>query len=122
MKNFIVFLIIIILIGCRKTTIQPMDNTINLGVESKTTKINKVYPFLSNGSNVTFEINTTNGSKYNLQISDIMGNSIKNFGFTASDTFTIKSINVSDLDNGDYDVILTDIAGKQSKTNIIIKK
>lgn len=122
MKKLIALLIIVSVFGCRKVEVLPTDNTINLGAEAASTTITKVYPFLSNGSNVNFDMNVTIDAKYSLQITDIMGNSVKTFGFTATQPYMTKTINVSDLPNGDYGVVLTDIAGKQSKTNIIIKK
>lgn len=122
MKKGILLLFLVSIIGCKKVEVLPQDNAINLGVEATATKITKVYPFLSNGSSVNFDLETTIGSKYTLQITDIMGNEIKSFGFTASEIFMTKTVNVSDLGNGDYGVVLTDIKGNQSKTSIIIKK
>ena len=122
MKKTISLLFLVSIIGCKKVEVLPPDNTINLGVEATSTDIKRVYPFLSNGNNVNFDMETTVGSKYTLQITDIMGNEIKSFGFTSTEIFMTKTVNVSDLNNGDYGVVLTDIKGKQSKTSIIIKK
>lgn len=122
MKKLIAILMVVSIFGCKKVDVLPTDDTINLGAESKSTTITRVYPFLSDGSSVNFDLNVTVDAKYTLQVTDIMGNSLKSFGFTANEIFITKTINVSDLPNGDYDVVLTDIAGKQSKTNIIIKK
>lgn len=122
MKKLIAILMVVSIFGCKKVDVLPTDDTINLGAESKSTTITRVYPFLSDGSSVNFDLNVTVDAKYTLQVTDIMGNELKSFGFTANEIFITKTINVSDLPNGDYDVVLTDIAGKQSKTNIIIKK
>ena len=122
MKKTISLLFLVSIIGCKKVEVLPPDNTINLGVEATSTDIKRVYPFLSNGNGVSFDLQTTIGSKYSLQITDIMGNEIKSFGFTSNEIFMTKTINVSDLPNGDYGVVLTDIEGNQSKTSIIIKK
>lgn len=57
-------------------------------------------------------------SKYNLQVADINGKSLKSLSISSS---SIQQ-NFSSFDNGTYDLILIDITGKQYKTPLIIKK
>jgi hypothetical protein len=110
---------VVLLAGCTKIDVTP---TINLGVEAKSTAITKVNPIISNGSNVTIEMDLTEGSKYSLQVTDLLDNKIKTFGFTADKNIYTRALDLSDLKNGDYNIILIDISGKESKANVIIKK
>ena len=120
MKKIIIAIIGIILIGgCTKI---DLPEPINLGVTSTTTKINSVSPIISNGSSVTVVMSTTQGSKYSLSVTDLLDNELKTVGFTAEDVNTSKTLDLSTLKNGDYNLILTDIKGSESKINIIIKK
>ena len=110
----------VVLLGCRKTFIPPQP--IDLGITSQSTKIVKVSPIISNGSSVTVSMNTTSGSKYSLTVTDLLENEMKSVGFTASDSTTQKTLDLSSLKTGDYNLVLTDIKGSESKINIIIKK
>ena len=101
--------------------VQPPYPVINLGKEAKTTSIRKVTPIVSNG-NITVELGVTQGAKYSLQVTNILDEELKTFGFTADDTIYIKSLDLTSLKNGDYNLVLIDISGKETKTNIIIKK
>jgi hypothetical protein len=105
--------------GCRKVDVQQ---PINLGVVAESTKINKVSPIISNGNSVTVFMSTTVGSKYSLSVTDLLDNELESVGFTAEDINTSKKLDLSNLKNGDYNIILTDIKGSESKINIIIKK
>lgn len=109
---------VVLLAGCTKIDVTPM---INLGVEAKSTAIIKVSPIVSNGA-VTVEMNLTEGSKYSLQVTDLLDNEIKTFGFTADKNIYTRALDLYDLKNGDYNIILIDISGKESRANVIIKK
>lgn len=106
--------------GCRKVDFYPPR--IDLGVTSENTKIVSVSPIISNGNSVTVNMNTTSGSKYSLSVTDLLENEVKSFGFTASDITTQRTLDLSSLKTGDYNLVLTDIKGSESKINIIIKK
>ena len=110
---------LVLLAGCTKIDVTP---TINLGVEAKSTAITKVSPIVSNGSNITVDMNLTSGAKYSLQVTDLLDNEIKTFGFTADSDIYTRKLDLTDLKNGDYNLVLIDIAGKETRTNIIIKK
>lgn len=118
--RLIILLGLITLAGCRKVDFYPQP--IDLGVTSENTKIVSVSPIISNGNSVTVNMNTTSGSKYSLSVTDLLENEVKSFGFTASDLTTQRTLDLSTLKTGDYNLVLTDIKGSESKINIIIKK
>lgn len=118
--KIIVLLGLMTFLGCRKVDFYPTP--IDLGVTSETTKIVSISPIISNGNSVTVNMNTTSGSKYSLSVTDLLDNEVKSFGFTASDVTTQKTLDLSSLKTGDYNLVLTDIKGSESKINIIIKK
>lgn len=108
----------VLLVGCTKVDITP---TIDLGIQAKSTAITKVSPFVSSGT-VAVEMNLTSGSKYSLQVTDLLDNELKTYGFTADKNIYTKALDLSDLKNGDYNIILVNISGKESRANVIIKK
>jgi hypothetical protein len=114
----ILLIVLVLLVGCRKIDFPA---PINLGVQSQSTAITKVHPIISNGQ-ITVDMNVTSGAKYSLQITDLLDNKIKTFGFTADSDIYTRKLDLTDLKNGDYNLVLIDIAGKETRTNIIIKK
>lgn len=110
---------VVFLGACTKIVQPPLPN-IDLGQKATATSIKKVTPVISNG-NVTVELGVTQGAKYSLQITDLLDDEIKTFGFTADDTIYIKKLDLTSLKNGDYNLVLVDIAGKEVRSNIIIK-
>lgn len=109
---------LVLLAGCTKIDVIP---PINLGVQSQSTAITKVFPIVSNGQ-ITVDMNVTSGAKYSLQVTDLLDNEIKTFGFTADSDIYTRKLDLTTLKNGDYNLVLIDIAGKETRTNIIIKK
>ena len=118
--KIVILLGLITFAGCRKVDFHPQR--IDLGVISENTKIVSVSPIISNGNSVTVNMSTTSGSKYSLSVTDLLENEVKSFGFTASDITTQRTLDLSSLKTGDYNLVLTDIKGSESKINIIIKK
>ena len=110
---------LVLLAGCRKVDYVPP--TIDLGVQSSSTSITKVTPIVSNGQ-ITVDMNVTSGAKYSLQVIDLLDNELKTFGFTADNNIYTRKLDLTDLKNGDYNLVLIDISGKETKANIIIKK
>ena len=108
----------ILLASCRKIDITP---TIDLGKVATSTAITKVTPLVSSGK-IVVEMKLTEGAKYSLQVTDLLDDEIKTFGFTADKDIYSKALDLSDLKTGDYNLVLIDIAGKENKTHIIIKK
>jgi hypothetical protein len=118
-KIIIGLFLMVLISSCRKVdTPQP----INLGVTSESTKIDRVSPIISNGNSITVWMSTTIGSKYSLSVTDLLGNELLSVGFTAEGIITQKKLDLSNLKNGDYNIVLTDIKGREFKINIIIKK
>jgi hypothetical protein len=114
----ILLITLVLLVGCRKVDFPlPID----LGVQAKSTNITKVHPIISNGQ-IIVDMNVTSGAKYSLQVTDLLDNKIKTFGFTADNDIYTRKLDLTDLKNGDYNLVLIDIAGKEIRTNIIIKK
>lgn len=114
------FLTVLLATSCRKTFETP--SVIDLGVKSTSTAINKVIPALTTG-NITVEFATTPGAKYSVQIVPFGSEDpSKVFGFTAENNTTVKNYNLSDLNNGDYTLILIDVKGTETKSFITIKK
>ena len=109
---------LVLLAGCTKIDVIP---PINLGVQSQSTAITKVFPIVSNGQ-ITVDMNVTSGAKYSLQVTDLLDNEIKTFGFTADSDIYTRKLDLTILKNGDYNLVLIDIAGRETRTNIIIKK
>jgi hypothetical protein len=109
---------LVLLAGCTKIDVIP---PINLGVQSQSTAITKVFPIVSNGQ-ITVDMNVTSGAKYSLQVTDLLDNEIKTFGFTADSDIYTRKLDLTTLKNGDYNLVLIDIAGRETRTNIIIKK
>jgi hypothetical protein len=114
----LLLIVLVLLVGCRKIDFPA---PINLGVQSQSTAITKVHPIVSNGQ-ITVDMNVTSGAKYSLQVTDLLDNEIKTFGFTADSDIYTRKLDLTDLKNGDYNLVLIDIAGKETRTNIIIKK
>ena len=113
------FLTALIATSCRKTIEQPF--AIDLGKTAASTAISKITPVVSNG-NIAVEMNVTNGAKYSILVTDLLDNELKTFGFTADKDIYIKNLDLTSLKNGDYNLILIDISGKETRTNIVIKK
>lgn len=110
---------VVFLTACTKIAPPPLPE-INLGQKAKATSIKKVTPIISNG-NITVELGVTQGAKYSLQVTNLLDEELKTFGFTADDTIYIKKLDLTSLKNGDYNLVLIDIAGKEVRSNIIIK-
>jgi len=119
MKKILLICSILFISGCTKVyTPTPMD----LGRAPELTSIKAISPIVSDGKNVTVELLLTPGSKYSLQVTNLLDTELKVFGFVADAESVSKKIDVSDLPQGDYNVVLIDIKGKEIKRNITIKK
>ena len=110
---------VVFLAACTKVVQPPMPN-IDLGQKATATAISKVTPIVSNG-NITVEMKVTPGAKYSLQVTNLLDDELKTVGFTATDTIYIQKMDLTSLKTGDYNLVLIDIAGKESRSNVIIK-
>jgi hypothetical protein len=109
-----IFLISLICVGCRKTIDTPYPIS---PITPATVGTLNVSPNPSNGM-VTINLFLDATTKYNLQVTDLNGKSIKSMAVSSSQI----QQNFSSLENGTYDLILIDISGNQTKTPLIIKK
>ena len=93
---------------------------IRLGATPTSTNIVSV---ISQGTTVTAQYNVTTGAKYSVQIykfADI--DPVKTLPFTAEESIVTQIYNLSDLQDGLYDLILTDISGVSVKKPLILKR
>ena len=118
MRKIIISCCIIFIISCTKVPPVPV---IELGKVSTSTAIDKVEPVLTKGP-VTLTLSVTEGAKYSIQLTDLVGDVKYATGFTADKNLVIKQLDYSDVKSGDYAVTLVDIFGKEYKRNITIKK
>jgi cellulose biosynthesis protein BcsQ len=107
----------IVINGC--SDVDDESTLINLGVNSTTTSIKSIKQ-TDNNVNVVF--GTTIGSKYSVQIIPFgKDEPVKTMGFTATSEEEQKQYNLNDLSKGDYDLVLIDIKGTETKTPLLIK-
>lgn len=117
MRNaFIYILFIFFLVSCED--IQVVDQPINLGATATGTDIKSIVVV---NKSTTIVANTTAGAKYSIQVYKF-GNTepVKTVGFTADSEATIKTINLSELPVGMYDLHLIDISGTIIKKPLIL--
>ena len=109
---------IVVLIACTKVVSTPV---IELGEKATATKINSIYPPITTGK-VIANLSVTPGSKYSLQLINLAGDVKYATGFTADKELVIKDLDYSDVNSGDYSIVLIDIFGKEYKQSLTIKK
>ena len=112
------FLATLVVISCRKVEPVPFQ-VIDLGTQSTSTSIKSI---VQNGNTITAEFATTPGSKYSVQLVPFgTEEPAKKEGFTAKDTLTVKTYDLTNLPKKDYDFIFIDVSGKEVKYPFIIK-
>ena len=114
---FIYILFILFLVSCED--IQVVDQPINLGATAVGTDITSI---ITTNKSTTIVTNTTVGAKYSIQVYKF-GNTeqpLKTIGFTADSQSTIKTINLTELPAGMYDLHLIDISGTIIKKPLIL--
>jgi len=118
MRIIITCCIIFIISSCTK--VQPTPE-INLGKIATQTAIERLEPVITKGP-ITLTLTVTEGAKYSIQLIDLKGDVKYATGFTADKDLVIKKLDYSDVNSGDYTVVLIDIFGKEYKRQITIKK
>jgi len=118
--GYLLIITALLVFSCNKVATPP-PFAIDLGKQAQSTAITKVVPIVSNGD-VTVTMRVTRGAKYSLQVTNLLEEEMRTFGFTAEDTIYIRKLDLTSLKNGDYNLVLLDVAGKESKQNLIIKK
>lgn len=116
MRHAFVFIFLMILVSCQD--IEVLEKEINLGTTAVGTQITSI---VVGNKSTTIVANTTAGAKYSIQVYEF-GNSepVKTVGFTADSEATIKTINLSELPAGMYDLHLIDISGTIIKKPLIL--
>lgn len=113
---FIYILFILFLVSCED--IQVVEQPISLGATATGTDISSIVTL---NKSTTIVAKTTEGAKYSVQIYPFgKSEPIKTIGFTASESSTIKTINLSELPAGMYDLHLIDISGTIIKKPLIL--
>jgi hypothetical protein len=122
MKNLLTIGVLVsslFIIGC--TDVEVLTGpSINLGITSKSTDILSI---ISAGDKVTVQYSVTAGAKYSVQVYKFAATEpTKTLPLTAEEEIVTKIYNFSDLEDGLYDLTLTDISGKSVKKPLVIKR
>lgn len=113
---FIYILLFSLLVSCED--IEVVEQPINLGATAAGTDITSI---VTANKSTTIVASTTVGAKYSIQVYPFgQSESIKTVGFTASESATIKTINLSELPAGIYDLHLIDVSGTIIKKPLIL--
>ena len=122
MKNFSILLVLVsslFIMGCSDVDVLT-EPSINLGSISKSTDILSVN---SVAGKVTVQYAVTTGAKYSVQVYKFAASEpTKTLPLTAEEEIVTKVYDFTDLENGLYDLSLTDVAGKSIKKPLVIKR
>lgn len=122
MKKLSILLVLVsslFIVGC--TDIEVLESpSINLGTTSKSTDILSV---TSVGGKVTVQYAVTVGAKYSVQVYKFAAaEPAKTLPLTAEEEIVTKVYDFADLEDGLYDLVLTDINGVSVKKPLAIKR
>lgn len=122
MKKLSILLVLVsslFIVGC--TDIEVLESpSINLGTASKSTDILSV---TSVGGKVTVQYAVTAGAKYSVQVYKFAAaEPAKTLPLTAEEEIVTKVYDFADLEDGLYDLVLTDINGVSVKKPLAIKR
>lgn len=122
MKNSLILLTLFSLLfisGC--SDIEVIESQpINLGVDSKSTAIKSI---LSTNGVVTVQYQLTTGAKYSVQVYKFAASEpTKTLPLTAEEEIVTKVYDLTELENGIYDLVLTDINGISIRKPVLIKR
>ena len=112
--------LIFIIAGC--SDLEQFESTpqINLGTTAKSTDIKSIEAI---GGKITVKYTVTPQAKYSVQVFEFAQmEPKKTLPFTAVDSVETKVYEFSDLNDGLYDLVLTDISGTSIKKPLVIKK
>jgi hypothetical protein len=122
MKNLLSIVLIgliFITAGCSDVEVLSAPD-IKLGVTAKSTDILSV---MSVGGKVTVQYAVTTGAKYSVQIYKFAATEpTKTLPLTAEEEIVTKVYDFKDLEDGLYDITLTDINGVSVKKPLVIKR
>ena len=117
----ILMILTVALFATSCSDIEQIESTpINLGAAPTSTKILSA---LTTGSKVTVKYSLTAGAKYSVQVYKFGElDPVKTLPLTADSSIVTKVYEFTDLENGIYDLTLTDVAGATTKQPLIIKR
>jgi hypothetical protein len=122
MKNLLSIVLIgliFITAGCSDVEVLSAPD-IKLGVTAKSTDILSV---MSVGGKVTVQYAVTAGAKYSVQVYKFAATEpTKTLPLTAEEEIVTKVYDFKDLEDGLYDITLTDINGVSVKKPLVIKR
>jgi len=122
MKNLLSIVLIgliFITAGCSDVEVLSAPD-IKLGVAAKSTDILSV---VSTGGTVTVQYAVTTGAKYSVQVYKFAAiEPTKTLPLTAESEIVTKIYDFKDLEDGIYDITLTDINGVSVKKPLVIKR
>jgi hypothetical protein len=122
MKNLLSIVLIgliFITTGCSDLDVLATPD-IKLGVTAKSTDILSV---VSTGGTVTVQYAVTTGAKYSVQVYKFAATEpTKTLPLTAEEEIVTKIYDFTDLEDGLYDITLTDINGGTVKKPLVIKR
>jgi hypothetical protein len=122
MKNLSLIVLIgliFITAGCSDIEVISVPD-VKLGVTAKSTDILSV---ISVGGKVTVQYAVTTGAKYSVQVYKFAAvEPAKTLPLTAEEEIVTKIYDFTDLEDGIYDITLTDIDGKSVKKPLVIKR
>jgi hypothetical protein len=122
MKNIlsiVLISLIFITAGCSDIEVMSVPD-IKLGVTAKSTDILNI---TSVGGKVTVQYLVTTGAKYSVQVYKFAATEpTKTLPLTAEEEIVTKIYDFTDLENGIYDITLTDINGVSVKKPLVIKR
>ena len=116
---YLVLMTLFTIYSCTKVDV-PLPE-FNMGKESTSTAITNLSTAYTSGK-VTATFSVTPGAKYSIQLIDLKGDVKYATGFTADNSVVVKDLDYSDVNSGDYTIVLIDIAGKEYKRSLTIKK
>jgi hypothetical protein len=118
MKKLII-LALFMLAAC--TDVEVPAPQINLGVTP--TNKTEILSVIAQGTKATVMYNVTVGAKYSVQVYEFgKQDPTKTLPLTAEETITTRVYEFTDLQDGLYDIVLTDVSGASVKKPLVIKR
>ena len=125
MKNHIIRygFITLLVIGCYDNNVMNpiVDNTLDLGTNSKSTRI-RTQKINTTDGNASVLLEVTPGALYSLQLTDITGKVVAVEGFKAEKVNSVIDLDYTKIPNGSYDLNLLDISGEMVKIPVFINR
>jgi hypothetical protein len=122
MKKLLILLVLLsplFIIGCTDMEVLSSPE-LNLGTVSKSTDILSV---VSVEGRVTVQYAVTAGAKYSVQVYKFAATEpTKTLPLTAEEEIVTKVYDFRDLEDGLYDLVLTDVGGISVKKPLVIKR